>query len=445
MAFFQKQKYFWRILSTIGIVSIVFQLITLSILAYFMVVPLGQRATDDLASVMIHGVETWETLPTNQRDVFKQRMKSKHDLIMTDNHLELAKSNSFLPYLYLLEQSLKKKLGQDFQVKQSLDDNGDEWYWLDFPISEGIMRYGFSRARIGVNPPVAFILLSTIGLLLTILTAVALTKRLTVPIERLHHAAQALGKGQWPEPVIIEGPEELTVLAREFNRMNLQVRELLTNRTTLLAGIAHDLRTPLTQIQLAFSMLPNNGGDDALMMSIQEDLDVINHLIGETLSISLELEEEKEVMTDIGLELSKIVTHLKEGQNRIILSQSESCCYLLHPLALRRIITNLLVNAVRYGANKPVLLNLSCCDDVVIIEVIDEGDGIPEDQLDAVFRPFYRLEKSRSSQTGGSGLGLAIVKQLVDVNNWNIQLQASSLGGTKAVLSIPCSPHHMKV
>lgn len=438
MPFFQTQKYFWRILLTIGIVSIIFQLITLSTLAYFMVVPLGQRATDDLASVMIHGVETWEALPLSQRTQFKQRMKSKHDLIMTDNHQALKKSSSFLPYLYLLEQSLQKKFGGEFQVKQSLDDNGNEWYWLDFSVNEEVVRYGFSRERIGVNPPIAFILLSTIGLLLTVLTAVALTKRLTVPIERLHHAAQALGKGQWPEPVVIEGPEELAVLSREFNRMNIQVRELLTNRTTLLAGIAHDLRTPLTQIQLAFAMLPNEGGDAVLMASIQDDLDNINHLIGETLSISLELEEEHTEIIDIGSELTKIVANIKEGQNRIVFSKQQSCSLSLHSLALRRIMTNLLVNAVRYGENKPILLNLNCHQDSIVIEVIDEGAGIPKDQLEAVFRPFYRLEKSRSSQTGGSGLGLAIVKQLADANNWHIELLPSPKGGTKAILTIPC-------
>lgn len=437
MRYYQPQKYFWKILTTIGVVSIVFQLITLSTLAYFMVVPLGQRATDDLASVMVHGAETWHSLSSSMRQAFIEKMNIKHDLLITTAKTPLAETASLLPYLYFLEKSLYKQSGQPIPIKQSMADNGEEWYWADIPVSESTIRFGFPRSRIGVNPPIAFFLLATIGLYLTVITAVKLTRRLTVPIERLHRAAQAVGKGQWPEPVEIDGPEELTVLAREFNRMNVQVRELLSNRTTLLAGIAHDLRTPLTQIQLALSMLPDEGGNPELMKSIQEDLGVINHLIGETLSISLELEEGEEALTDIGLELAKIIKNIETNGVDIQVSQGKSCCQLLHPLALRRILTNLLVNAVRYGDNEQVTVSYNCNKDEIIIHIKDRGPGIPAQYAEAVFRPFYRLEKSRGSKTGGSGLGLAIVRQLADANKWSVKLLPRSAGGTKAEIIIP--------
>lgn len=437
MRYIQLQKYFWKILTTIGVVSIVFQLITLSTLAYFMVVPLGQRATDDLANVIVHAAETWHSLSTSMRQAFIDKMKSQHDLLMTDADTPLPERSNLLPYLYFLEQSLHRQLGQEILIKQSEDESGEAWFWADIPISDSTVRFGFSRSRIGVNPPIAFFLLITIGLYLTVLTAVVLTRRLTIPIERLHQAAQAVGKGQWPEPIKIDGPEELTVLAREFNRMNIQVRELLSNRTTLLAGIAHDLRTPLTQIQLALSMLPNEGGDPKMMKSIQNDLDAINHLIGETLSISLELEEGEEVLTDIGQELRNITKKIQTNGVDIHLSQDKSCHQSLHPLALRRIITNLIVNAVRYGDNKPVTIDCNCNNDEINIQIIDQGPGIPAEQVEAVFRPFYRLEKSRGSKTGGSGLGLAIVRQLADANKWNVQLLPRQGGGTKAMLTIP--------
>lgn len=437
MQYFQPKKYFWRILTTIGVVSVVFQMITLSTLAYFMVVPLGQRATDDLASVMLHGAEAWHSTAPSHRQAFIENMENKHDLLMTDAETPLSVSNSLLPYLFFLENSLRKQSGQAIQIKQSQDDDGQDWFWADIPVSDSIIRFGFPRSRIGVNPPVAFLLLATIGLYLTVITAVALTRRLTVPIERLHQAAQAVGKGQWPDPVRIDGPEELVVLAREFNRMNLQVRELLSNRTTLLAGIAHDLRTPLTQIQLALSMLPDNGGDPELMQSIQNDLDVINRLIGETLSISLELEGGEKVLTDIGQELGSAISKIQTNGVDIHMSQGQLCHQLLDPLALRRILTNLLVNAVRYGDRKPILVRYHCDSEGTTIEIADQGPGIPQEYVEAVFRPFYRLEKSRGSNTGGSGLGLAIVKQLADANKWEVELLPHSGGGTSAVLTIP--------
>jgi two-component system osmolarity sensor histidine kinase EnvZ len=316
MRLVKSKSYFWKIIITIGVVSVGFQIITLSTLAYYMVVPLGQRAAEDLASVITHAAETWHSLPANNQKVFSDRMFNKHELLISSSTEKLDDSTSLLPYLYFLETSLNKELGIKIQIKQTLGKDEQDWFWVDIPISDITVRFGFPRSRIGVNPPIAFFLLLTIGIFLTIVTAALLTQRLTIPIDRLYQAAQAMGKGHWPEPIKVDGPEELAVLTREFNRMNIQVKELLSNRTTLLAGIAHDLRTPLTQI-------------------------------------------------------------------------------------------------------------------------LDEGPGIPVEQSEAVFRPFYRLEKSRGSGTGGSGLGLAIVKQLADANKWAALLKPRNGGGTIAELVIP--------
>ncbi len=436
MQFIRPQKYFWRILTTIGVVSFGFQLITFSILAYFMVVPLGQRAADDLVGVMINSAEIWQATPLNQRPAFVAEIKKHHQLVIRKPDQTLQEADSLLPYLFFLRRSLATHLQTDIAIKHSVSKNNEAWYWMDIPVHGELIRYGFPRSRIGVNPPATLFLLTIIGLLLTIITAVKLTRWLTKPVERLHRAAQAVGKSQWPDPVEIEGPEELTVLAREFNRMSIKVRELLTNRTTLLAGIAHDLRTPLTQIQLALSMLPDEGGDPELMKSIQADLDIINQLIGETLSISLELEEGESSITDIAKELQQIIDNTQSNGIDVTLLAGKSCRELLHRQALRRVITNLLVNAIRYGDAKPVTVRYSCSLRKITISIIDQGPGIPEQEAEAIFRPFYRLEKSRGSGTGGSGLGLAIVRQLADANGWEVKLRPGIEGGTRATLTL---------
>jgi len=438
MPIFKSQSFLWRILSTIGIVSVVFMLITLLTLAYFMVVPLGQRATDDLASIIAHAAERWDNLPVMERDEFTEKMLKKHDLVLTSDDAAMPYSTSILPYLYFLEISLKKQIGKEISIKTNQDVDGIQWYWVDIPISDRVLRFGFSRSRIGVQPSAAILVLLVTGAYLTFITAIILARRLTIPIDRLYRAAQLVGKGQWPEPVQEEGPEELVVLARGFNHMNIQVRELLANRTTLLAGIAHDLRTPLTQIQLALSMLPNDGGDKDLMNSIQSDLMVINHLIGETLSIGLELAEEQAVPTDISLELDNIIKKVQTNDVNIEWIKGTPCHQVLQPLALRRILTNLLVNALRYGDSKPVTVAYECQKYAVIIQIMDRGPGIPAEYVEAVFRPFFRLEKSRGSETGGSGLGLAIVRQLADAHGWKVELMPRARGGTNAILTIPC-------
>jgi two-component system osmolarity sensor histidine kinase EnvZ len=411
--------------------------ILLSTIAYYMVVPLGQRATDDLASIISHAADTWEAMPISERDHFASKMRSKHYLVLTSTDVALPDSTSLLPYLFLLERSLEKQLGMKIHLKASQDERGEDWFWADIPLTNEILRFGFPRSRIGVKPSVAFFVLLITGFCLTLITAILLTRRLTVTIERLYQAAQLIGKGQWPDPVKEEGPDELVVLAREFNRMNTQVRELLANRTTLLAGISHDLRTPLTQIQLALAMLPDDGGDTQLMNGIHRDLESVNRLIGQALQVNLELDKQEKEPTQIGEALDHIIDAARRGEQIIEWRAEKSCSFMLNPLALQRIVSNLLENAIRYGEHKPVSIECSCDKDVLTIQVLDRGPGIPDAQRDAVFQPFFRLEKSRSSVTGGSGLGLAIVRQLADTNGWAVQLLQRENGGTCARLDIP--------
>ena len=124
--FFQFRSYFWKILFTIGIVSIGFLVIMLSTIAYYMVVPLGQRATDDLASIISHAAERWESLPTGERGLFVEQMWQKHNLLLTNAEASLPDSTSLLPYLFFLEASLQKQLGNEIHIKTSRDETRRE-------------------------------------------------------------------------------------------------------------------------------------------------------------------------------------------------------------------------------------------------------------------------------------------------------------------------------
>ncbi len=161
-----------------------------------------------------------------------------------------------------------------------------------YSYSKNVIRVGFSRSRIKVNPPIAFFIILIFGVFLTTITVFILTKSLIKPLDKLYIALQSIGKGSWPKTIKEEGITEIIALTRQFNKMSIQIQELLGDRVILLSGIAHDLRTPLTQIHLALSMLPNNGGNQKLMQSIQEDLNNINNLITQTLNIGMELTKE---------------------------------------------------------------------------------------------------------------------------------------------------------
>ena len=126
-------------------------------------------------------------------------MKLKHELLLTSPDSPLSARSNLLPYLYFLEKSLHRQLGVKVPIKQSQAEDGEEWFWVDIPVSNSTVRFGFPRTRIGVKPPIAFFLVTIIGIFLIVLATVMFTKRLVAPIELLHRSAQAVGKGHWPE------------------------------------------------------------------------------------------------------------------------------------------------------------------------------------------------------------------------------------------------------
>jgi two-component system osmolarity sensor histidine kinase EnvZ len=272
--------------------------------------------------------------------------------------------------------------------------------------------------------------------LLALVTALVLARRITQPLARLSQAAASVGKGETPEWLPESGPQELAALARAFNLMARQVEELLANRTTLLAGVSHDLRTPLARMRLAVEMLAETSNAE-LVGQLLHDLEQMNRLIGALLDLSRGLGHEEKQAVDLMALAGELAADIRRGGARVECLSSAPCVVDAAPLALRRILSNLLDNGVRYGDGKPLGIEWLQTEGTVRICVLDSGPGIPAAQREAVFRPFFRLEASRSAATGGSGLGLAIARQLAENNGWKLELLPRSEGGTEACLSLP--------
>ena len=425
---------FSKTLVTIAGVSVGFQLFTVTVIAVFMLFPVGQRSADDLAALMVLSAQTWVELPPETRGAFESELTRSHHLVLTAAEKPLPITTSWLPYVSFLEHSLTDRLGRPVNLETSHDEQGTTWYWADIPMGGHPIRVGFSRDRIGVRPPTAFLIVLVVGTLVTVATVVVLVRRLTAPLESLSGAARRLGEGAWPEPVPETGAEELAALAQSFNHMVGRVRELLANRTTLLAGISHDLRTPLSRLRLALDMVPPDA-DPALIDGMQRDVEEMDGLIGQFLEISRELERGRKESVDVTELLDGIVADARRGGGEVEWEGTGPCAYMLHPLALRRVITNLVDNALRYGAGHPVRV-VCRCEAPLRIRVLDRGPGIPPGEREAVFRPFHRLEGSRSTRTGGSGLGLAVARQLAEANGWRIELRGREGGGTEAVVTV---------
>jgi len=299
------------------------------------------------------------------------------------------------------------------------------------------LRFSFPHTRVGARPPAALFYVMLAGVVLILLSSLYLVRRITSPITQLSEAIDQLGREGQVLALPETGPQEIRLLTRHFNKMSTDISTLLTARSTLFAGISHDLRTPLTRIQLALELMSKTA-DPSLIARVRQDLDEMAQLISDTLDLSRDLVPHEHETVEIYDFISALVASLQTAEAGIEFQSSGSCCCSMDTLAMRRVLTNLIENAQRYGGGVPVEVCCSNAGSAVTVKVLDRGAGIPLSQRKAVFQPFVRLEQSRNRNTGGSGLGLAIVQHLCDSNGWNVRLLSREGGGTQAEIEFPC-------
>ncbi|MES2406959.1 MAG: ATP-binding protein [Pseudomonadota bacterium] len=425
---------FGRTATILGLAFLVFQIAALAVVALTILKPMALRSADDLAGLMVLSVQTWVELPPETRPYFERELAVHHHLLIkrVDAPLE-ERADSFLNSHYI-EQSLTRRTGQDIMLKAG--ENG--WVWAEMRMGGHLIRIGFERDRYGVQSPLAAVGLVSLGALLTWLTAIVMVRRISRTLVRLGAAAGEVGQGQMPQPLPESGATELASLTRAFNLMANEVQALLANRTTLLAGISHDLRTPIARMRLALAMLPQDA-DARLITQIEHDLEEMNRLIGSFLELSRGLQAEPVQKLDLGALLDELAEDANRSGGKVEWARQHTCIATAGPNSLRRVLSNLIENALRYGENKPVTLECVCTAEEALIRIMDRGPGIPPDQVEAVFRPFYRLETSRNKATGGSGLGLAIAQQLAQANHWQVLLLPRTGGGLIAEVHIPAA------
>lgn len=427
---------FGRTALVIALVSFAFQVFTLAVITHFALTPLGRDATDDLAALMLDTARAWRAAPEADRARLQERIGEQYRLQVQEPPRQVSDFTSFLPYFKLLESALGRRGGKPVTLRTDQAGNGEQWYWADLPVSGGDVRIGFPASRVSVQPSLALLLILSVGAMVALITSAWLAYRLIAPLARLSAATQEIGQGRRLAPLPEAGPAELATLAREFNRMGEQVQELLANRTTLLAGISHDLRTPLTRIQLTLGMLSEKPDAELLDRALR-DVEGMNELIARCLEISRDITEHEAVDVDLCELIADVASRFSHAGAEIRGRPGFACRVRVRPLALRRILANLIDNAARYGDDQAIDIEYQRTGDRLQILVMDRGPGIPETERDAVFRPFHRLEPSRSQRTGGSGLGLAIVRQLAAANDWPVTLSARPGGGTIASVTLP--------
>ena len=430
------QSLFGRAAITNSLTLLAFMIIIVSAAGYFIYIPITQRYADDFAAVIVSAAHSLQSLPEQLHPELKQQLLEDHGLIVSQQLSDTPEGYSEVAFYPYFRETLARRAGKSLSIIAS---DTDPLIWVDVPAHGKIFRLGFNSSRLGINPPVFLILVVCGGALLTLIASLLEVRRIVGPLDRLSLAARRLGHGLRPSPLPVDGPDEIAGLARAFNKMSSDLRQLSENRAVMLAGISHALRTPLTRLGLATEML-DKASNPTLVSSIRRNLNALNVLIGHFLQLSEGLEEELLVELDLRHVVESLAADVvRDGTELRLMRNDPPCVYFCDPVALERVLSNLLKNAVQYGGDGPIDVNLNCNEREVAIEICDRGPGIPADKLDTVFRPFHRLENARSKQADGHGLGLAIAHQLAVKRGWEITLLPRDGGGTIARLSLPPS------
>jgi len=283
-------------------------------------------------------------------------------------------------------------------------------------------------------------LLLSLAVLLVAVVAVSLVavRWATRPLNALADAAGELGRNINRPPLEEKGPAEVIRAARAFNTMQARLAGYIRDRTRILAAMSHDLKTPVTRLRLRSELLD----DPQLRAKFTGDLEEMESMIGATLDFLRGLENGEPVKSvDVMALLESLQADMAEMGGRVRIEGSSLAPYPGKPQALKRCLANLLENAVKYGKSARVLLDDN--DARLEIRIQDEGPGLAPVELEKVFEPFYRVEGSRSRDTGGTGLGLTIAKSVAEAHGGSLVLRNRAEGGLEAVLVLPRSagPH----
>lgn len=425
---------FGRTSLIISSTMLAFLLAVITIAGYFIILPVGKRNADDLASLILLSAKTYVELPPETRQDFIDELSTNHQLFWGKGDEKLAEHIYLKPHFSFMEETLSKHLGSNVDIAPQVG-NSDR-HWVDIQVANETVRIGFDQQRIGVALPYVALYLVSILAIMAVFSSLILVRKITRPVQQLSQAAKVIGSGGVPEILKEKGPKELAETAKAFNKMSTDVQNLLKNRTVLLGGISHDLRTPLTRMRIALEMLPNNL-DEELQNELKDSIDNMETIIREYMLLTTGLEDINIENINIHAFVINIVDEIKPPKNQIInITGVDNFTIDTYVASLHRILFNLIENAIRYGNDKPIDITWSYANKMLKITISDQGTGITKQHQQEIFRPFYRLESSRNRDTGGSGLGLAIVDQIIQKRGWQLTLDSDENIGTSLTLSL---------
>jgi len=335
-------------------------------------------------------------------------------------------------FLRIMETRLREQLGP--QTRLALEREGVSGFWISFRIDNEEFWVSLPRSRIERNEPLRWIGWGALVLALAVIGAFLAVSRINRPLRELTRAAEQLGRGATPPQVAENGPVEIRTLSRAFNQMAADIRRQDEERALLLAGVSHDLRTPLARIRLALEMLDDRGAGD-LKSGVAQDISDIDGAIGQFLDFARPVDAEAVAgNSDLNaLARSVIERYLRSGRT-VQFTPAPLPPLPLRAQAMQRVLANLIDNALRHGGGSAEVVT-GLQETGAWLEVLDRGPGIPAADAQRMLQPFTRMDSARS--TSGTGLGLAIVDRITRLHGGTIRLLPRDGGGLRARIELP--------
>ena len=334
--------------------------------------------------------------------------------------------------LQLVGEALRAQLGPQTRLASARD--GQPGLWVSFRIDDDEYWVRVPRERMERRFALRWIGWGSLALALSLLAAYFIVRRLGHRLRALTAAAAEIGKDKRPAPLAETGPAEIATLAHAFNQMSQDLSRLDEDRALVLAGVSHDLRTPLARLRLGIEM---SGGDAQMKEGMTADIEEMDRIVGQFLDFARTDGGESLENINLATVAAEIVERFRKLGHAVEEELQPVPDAPLRPMALRRAITNLLDNALRYGETG-VAVRARMDGAMLVLEVLDRGPGIPAESAERLKQPFTRLETARSG-TGGSGLGLAITERIARDHGGLLELLPREGGGLAARIALPSS------
>ncbi len=423
------KRLFYRALIIVAAPTILLQLI-ITIVFYDSI---WIKANKNITRSLVAQLKTIQEVYTNDKknlDFFTDSYKNNFNFEIGINQ-EIFPSSSGERKFSPMDRSLRRELKSAF---------GNNNYWFNtskfknaveikIKSNKEVIEFLVPKNMVSTSSVRLFLLWTTLPSILLIIIALIFLKNQTKPLVKLAKAAERFGKGDYVNDFRASGSLEIRKAAFEFDRMAKRINRHLNQRAEMLSGISHDLRTPLTRLKLQLAMLSQKN----LSEKMSRDIDEMEKMLNDYLQFAKTQIQESTSKIDLVAIFNSIKSQF--NNEKLIIYSNDSVKFEGRPIALKRSFSNVVQNGLTYGNH--VYVNVQKRNARALITIEDDGPGIPEDQYKNVFKPFFRLDKSRSLNQSGVGLGLAIVEDVINSHGGNIQLGKSKHNGLLVKIFLP--------